>query len=52
MLLIDIIEWPMNARTISEFLADKYSNPDGIHHYEITKIVVVQQVKVLMITHI
>ena len=30
-------EWPMNQVQFAEFLADKYDNPDGIHHYEITK---------------
>ena len=30
-------EWPMNQAQFAEFLADKYDNPDGIHHYEITK---------------
>ncbi len=30
-------DWPMNHVQFQEFLEDKYSNPDGIHHYEITK---------------
>ena len=30
-------DWPMNQVQFQEFLEDKYSNPDGIHHYEITK---------------
>jgi hypothetical protein len=30
-------EWPMNQAQFAEFLTDKYDNPDGIHHYEITK---------------
>jgi len=30
-------DWPMNEVQLQEFLEDKYSNPDGIHHYEITK---------------
>ena len=30
-------DWPMNSVQLQEFLEDKYSNPDGIHHYEITK---------------
>ena len=30
-------DWPMNSVQFQEFLEDKYSNPDGIHHYEITK---------------
>ena len=29
--------WPMNDVQFQEFLTDKYDNPDGIHHYEITK---------------
>jgi hypothetical protein len=29
--------WPMNDAQFEEFIADKYSNPDGIHHYEVTK---------------
>ena len=30
-------DWPMNDAQFQEFLKDKYDNPDGIHHYEITK---------------
>ena len=30
-------DWPMNQVQFQEFLEDKYDNPDGIHHYEITK---------------
>ena len=30
-------DWPMNQAQFAEFLNDKYSNPDAIHHYEITK---------------
>ena len=30
-------QWPMNDAQFEEFIADKYSNPDGIHHYEVTK---------------
>ena len=30
-------QWPMNDAQLEEFIADKYSNPDGIHHYEVTK---------------
>ena len=29
--------WPMNQTQFAEYLDDKYSNPDAIHHYEITK---------------
>ena len=30
-------DWPMNSVQFQTMLEDKYSNPDGIHHYEITK---------------
>jgi hypothetical protein len=30
-------DWPMNDTQFQEFLKDKYDNPDGIHHYEVTK---------------
>ena len=30
-------DWPMNQVQFQEFLEDKYDNPDGIHHYEVTK---------------
>ena len=30
-------EWPMNQAQFAEYLDDKYSNPDAIHHYEVTK---------------
>ena len=30
-------QWPMNDAQFAEFLADKYSNPDAVHHYEVTK---------------
>jgi hypothetical protein len=30
-------QWPMNDAQFEEFIADKYSNPDAVHHYEITK---------------
>ena len=29
--------WPMNQSQFAEYLDDKYSNPDAIHHYEVTK---------------
>ena len=29
--------WPMSSVQFQTFLEDKYDNPDGIHHYEITK---------------
>ena len=30
-------DWPMNEQQFSTFVNEKYSNPDGIHHYEITQ---------------
>ena len=30
-------DWPMNEQQFSTFVIEKYSNPDGIHHYEITQ---------------
>ena len=30
-------DWPMNQAQFDEYLDDKYSNPDAIHHYEVTK---------------
>jgi len=30
-------DWPMNQVQFQEYLEDKYSNPDGIHHYELTQ---------------
>ena len=30
-------DWPMNDAQFEVYLDDKYTNPDGIHHYEITK---------------
>ena len=30
-------EWPMSVQRFEEFIKDKYSNPDGIHHYEVTQ---------------
>ena len=29
-------DWPMSEQTFETFIRDKYSNPDGIHHYEVT----------------
>ena len=29
-------DWPMSDQTFETFIRDKYSNPDAIHHYEIT----------------
>ena len=30
-------DWPLNEHVFQQYVADKYSNPDGIHHYEITQ---------------
>ena len=30
-------DWPLPEFTFQQFVADKYDNPDGIHHYEITQ---------------
>ena len=30
-------QWPMSESQFNAFLNEKYSNPDGIHHYEITQ---------------
>ena len=30
-------DWPMSEQTFETFLKDKYTNPDAIHHYEVTK---------------
>ena len=30
-------DWPLPEFAFQQFVADKYSNPDGIHHYEITQ---------------
>ena len=30
-------DWPMSEQQFSTYLNEKYSNPDGIHHYEISK---------------
>ena len=30
-------DWPMNQAQFAEYLDDKYSNPDAIHHYEVTQ---------------
>tara|TARA_B100001094_G_scaffold118358_1_gene114121 strand:+ start:408 stop:905 length:498 start_codon:yes stop_codon:yes gene_type:complete len=30
-------DWPMNSVQFQAMLEDKYDNPDGIHHYEITQ---------------
>ena len=30
-------QWPLNTPQFLAFINDKYSNPDGLHHYEITQ---------------
>ena len=30
-------QWPLTTPQFLAFLNDKYSNPDGLHHYEITQ---------------
>ena len=30
-------DWPLPEFAFQQYVADKYSNPDGIHHYEITQ---------------
>ena len=41
MLINDITDryhqWPMSEAQFSQYLKDKYSNPDAVHHYEISQ---------------
>ena len=30
-------DWPLDEYVFQQYVADKYANPDGIHHYEITQ---------------
>ena len=30
-------DWPMSEQSFETFIRDKYTNPDGIHHYEVTQ---------------
>ena len=30
-------QWPMSVQKFEEFMKDKYTNPQGIHHYEISQ---------------
>ena len=30
-------DWPLDSFSFQQYLKDKYSNPDGIHHYEVTQ---------------
>ena len=29
--------WPLSIQDLENYIAEKYTNPDGIHHYEITQ---------------
>ena len=31
-------DWPLDEYNFQQYVADKYSNPAGIHHYEITQL--------------
>ena len=36
--IVDYYEdWPMSVQKFETFVSDKYDNPQGIHHYEITQ---------------
>ena len=30
-------DWPLSFQDFEAFIKDKYTNPDGIHHYEVTQ---------------
>ena len=30
-------DWPLSFQDFDAFVKDKYANPDGIHHYEVTR---------------
>ena len=30
-------QWPLNSNDYENYLKDKYTNPDAVHHYEITQ---------------
>ena len=30
-------DWPLSEQQFEDYIKDKYSNPDGIHHYEVTQ---------------
>ena len=30
-------DWPLSFQDFETFIKDKYTNPDGIHHYEVTR---------------
>ena len=36
--IVDYYEdWPMTVQRFEEFVKDKYANPQGVHHYEISQ---------------
>ena len=36
--IVDYYEdWPMSVQRFEEFVKDKYANPQGVHHYEISQ---------------
>ena len=36
--IVDYYEdWPMSVQRFEQFVADKYDNPQAVHHYEITQ---------------
>lgn len=30
-------DWPMSVQAFEQYVSDKYTNPNGVHHYEITQ---------------
>ena len=30
-------EWPLSRKNFQRYVSDKYSNPDAVHHYEISQ---------------
>ena len=36
-------DWPLSERQFNSFLNEKYSNPDGIHHYKVPQPLEIQQ---------
>ena len=55
LLLNDITDryygWPLSDQDFEKYVKDKYANPQGIHHYEITQSSGLQQVMVQMTIH-
>ena len=41
LLMNDVVDryhqWPMNVNQFLSYVGDKYSNPNGVHHYEISQ---------------